>query len=514
MKENQTIHILYTSDLHGYLLPIQYSDNLQTEQGLSKLIPAIESFQREDSIILDLGDILQGSPLMYYHQLNRKQYINPAAELFNVIDYDYFIPGNHDFNYGKDYLDDFINQINAKILCQNIYQNEQLAFQNGFDIKTMKNGIKVLIIGATTKYIPHWENPANIKGLLFKDVVKEVKTIVDTYKKEVDLIICAYHGGFERDIKTHDLFVKDTGENQGYALFEEIPEINILLTGHQHRVISETIDSRVVMQPGSNGAFLGTVDVLFDSKKKITSIKSNLLRASDYPEDPRPKKLLQKIEKDTQSFLDEVIGEVVEGDLEVKDPVQARIKKHAIVDFINDIQLDATNAQLSATSIANQVSGFKKHITIRNVLSTYVYPNTLVVVDIDGKTLREYLERCAEYFVLVDGEITYNPRFSYPKLEHYNYDMIAGVDYAFDLKEPFGNRVKSVRYQGKEISNDDHFTLALNNYRASGGGDFEMLQHLEVVREIPFDIAELMIEYLRIHHYLHIKPKNNIVLLT
>ncbi len=513
MNQDSKIHILFTSDIHGHILPIEYSDNSKTDYGLSKIITMIKTYDKSNTIILDLGDILQGSPLMYFHQLNREKYPNPAAKVFNIINYNYFIPGNHDFNYGKNYLDDFIHQISAKTLCQNIYKGKSLAFKNGYDILEMPQGIKVLIIGITTKYIPNWENPSNIEGLIFKDTVSETKKIVDKYKDEVDLIICAYHGGFERDILTGEAFVKDTGENQGYRIFEEIPEVDILLTGHQHREIIQKKGNRIAIQPGANGMFLGNVDITFDNSNKIKEVEGKLIPAKLYDEDPRPKKILKEIEANNQIFLDEIIGEVVEGDLEVKDAFKARLEKHAIVDFINNIQLDATGAILSATSLANQVSGFKKHITIRNVLSTYVYSNTLVVVEIPGLNLRKYLERCAEYFIVKDGVITYNPRFSYPKVEHYNYDMIAGIDYVFDLQKPFGKRVKSVKYKGKEIKDTDFFTLVLNNYRANGGGDFEMLRNLRIVREIPFDVAELMIEYIRKQHYLHIKTRNNIKLL-
>ncbi len=509
----KNLNIVYTSDLHGFLLPKNYIDNSQTDGGLTKLIEGIRSFSRENTILIDLGDSLQGSPLMYFHQLNRSKFENPAAEIFNYIDYDYFVPGNHDFNYGKDYLEDFIDSISATTLCQNIKIKGEPAFGKGYDIKTMSSGIKVLIIGATTKYIPNWENPANIKGLEFTDAFLEVKQIVDTHKNDVDLIICAYHGGLERDLDTKINFVRDTGENQGFQMFEKIPEIDILLTGHQHRIIARRINNRVVIQPGGNAENLGVVEIEFDESNKISHLIPYLMKADKFNSDLMAEELINDIESANQVFLDEVIGEVVEGDLEIHDPFIARRDKHEIVGFINGIQMEATGAMLSSTSLANVVSGFKKQITIRNVLSTYIYSNTLVLVEINGKTLKEYLERCAEYFVIMDDEIVSNPRFSYPKVEHYNYDMIDGIDYVYDIKKPFGERLASCKYQDHEIKDTDTFTLALNNYRASGGGDFEMLKDLKVIREIPLDIAELMIEYVRIHRFLHVKPKNNIKLL-
>ena len=510
MNEQFSIKILFTSDIHGCLLPINYADNSISDRGLSMLATEIKQYHKGNSILLDLGDSIQGSPLMYFHKVNSRKYKNPVSTLFNYLKYDYFIPGNHDFNYGKKYLKDFIKNINAETLCQNIYLHDKLLFKNGFDIKTMVNGFKILIIGTTTKYIPNWENPNHIKDYEFKDPYEEAKKIIDKFKNQVNLIILAYHGGLERDLLTGELYVEDTGENQGYKLFNKLQEVDILLTGHQHRRIALKIGERVVLQPGYNGSNLGVVEVAFNKENKVLNIEPKLLSSKDFDEDEKCRKLIRKIEKNNQVFLDEIIGIVPDNNLEIKDPFLARKNKHPIVDFINYVQLKATGAMLSATSLGNKVTGFKKQISIRNVLSTYVYANTLVVIEIDGLTLRKYLEKCAEYFVIINDKITYNPTFAYPKFEHYNYDMIDGVEYTINVSKEFGNRIDSLKYQDNDVLDSDRFTLALNNYRASGGGDFYMLKQCKIVREIPLDVAELLIDYIRTHKHLRIHTKNNI----
>jgi len=143
-----------------------------------------------------------------------------------------------------------------------------------------------------------------------------------------------------------------------------------------------------------------------------------------------------------------------------------------------------------------------------------VFANTLVVIEIDGRRLKEYLEKSAEYFIVKDGIITHNPIFSYPKLQHYNYDIVDGIDYTFDLRKNIGERVVSIIYNEEIVKPSDTFTLVLNNYRASGGGDFDMLKDLPIIQEIPLNVAELMIDYIRKHKYLNIHSRNNITLLT
>jgi 2',3'-cyclic-nucleotide 2'-phosphodiesterase/3'-nucleotidase len=507
----QKLNILYTSDVHGYLLPLDYATNKKTKNGLTLLASAIKKYDKASRILIDAGDSIQGSPLMYFHQLKRNEYDNPVAKLYNHLGYDYFIPGNHDFNYGKKYLKDFVCNLEANTICQNVYIHDHLLFKNGYDIKDF-NGFKVLTIGVITKYVPNWESKANIKDYIFTDPVDEVKDIVSKYRKQVNLIVLVYHGGFEKYIDSGQEFVKDTGENQGYRLFHEIDGVDILLTGHQHIYNSFVKDNRVALQIKANASMLGIIEVSLKEDNSFT-LKPYVIESEKLKEDKISRSIVKNINEDNQRFLDEIIGFVPKNNLEIKDSFKARRDKHLIVDFINEIQLNATHAMLSATSLGNIVTGFKKEISIRNVLSTYIYSNTLFVIEINGKSLKEYLEKCAEYFIIEDNEIRPNPRFSYPKLEHYNYDMIAGIEYIFDLRKDFGERVVSVKYNNQEILDDDIFTLAVNNYRGSGGGDFTMLKDLKIVKEVPFDVAELMIEYIRTNKFIDISPKNNIKLL-
>lgn len=516
MENEIKLRVMFTSDTHGYLLPINYADNTKSSAGLSILASAIKDIRSDNALLLDLGDTIQGSPLVYFHQLNRNKYPNPVGVMMNKMNYDYYIPGNHDFNYGNEYLNRFVKQLNCTTLCSNIYKNGDYLFKQGYDIKTYQAGFKVLIIGITTKYIPNWENPKYIKGLEFRDPYEVTKALVNQYRDQVDLVIVGYHGGLERDLHTREEFVKDTGENQGFKIFDKIKGVDILLTGHQHRTICENVNNRVVMQPGCNAALLGVVDITYTKTngKFKKQLEPRFVKATDYAPDMELVNAIQKIEKANQKFLDEVIGFVPDNNLYIKNLVKARLNKHPIVDFINKIQLETSKAMLSSTSLANTVTGFQKEITVRNVLSTYIYANTLVVVEITGKILKEYLEKCAEYILIEDGKIIANPRFSYPKLEHYNYDMIDGIDYTFNLLKPFGQRVVSIKYKEKEINPDEIFTIVLNNYRANGGGDFYMLKDLKVVKEIPFNVAELIIDYIRRKKIIKVKGKKNIKLIT
>lgn len=495
------LHILSFSDSHGYLVNQNYALDKTSENGVSLLASQIRKYHQEDRIVIDTGDTIQGSPLMYFHQLNRTLYPHPTALVYNDLHVDYFIPGNHDFNYGDDYLMQFVHGFEGTMLCGNIVHKEsKQPIGLPYEIKEVAPGLKIAVIGLTTDYIPNWERKEYIEHLSFLsplDVLakslKEINQIGVTYK------VVVYHGGFERDLKMNLPYVDDTLENVGSRILSSFPEIDLFLTGHQHRTICEKVGQTIVIQPASHGRMISDISLSFELIEgiwKVVDSSMELISASTLKNDETVCRIMDTISRDLNAFLDIPIGHVVQNDLKIDDLFDARLHKHKIVTFINQIQLIYSTAMISATSLGNDITGFNEEISIRNVLSTYVYPNTLTVIKINGKTLRDALEKNAEYFIYEDDTFKFHPKFSYPKLEHYNYDMFDGIHYTIQVSRPVGKRIITLKYAGIPVRDEQEFTLCLNNYRASGGGEFEMYRGLEIVREISLDIAELMINYI------------------
>jgi 2',3'-cyclic-nucleotide 2'-phosphodiesterase/3'-nucleotidase len=517
MKKKFSLRILSTSDIHGAVLAKDYANNSITDYGLSRVSSVLKRFRNENTILMDIGDDLQGSPLMYFHQLNRSKYKNPIMTVFNYMKYDYFIPGNHDFNYGLDYLTEFVNSIEAKTLCSNIYSKDGiLLFENPYKIIDYDEGPKVAIIGLTTQYIPNWENPSYIKDIIFDNAYESVKKTVEKLRGEVDLVVVAYHGGFEKDLDTNESYVLDTGENLGSKIINNVDGIDCLITAHQHRNIALEKRGISLIQAGAKGSNVAKIDIDFEfnGSWRVIAKTSELIKTSDFSCDPLIYELIKDVEDDCQLFLDKQIGNVVLNNLEVKNMFLARLNKHPIVTFINKVQLLYSKAMISATSLPNEVTGFSKDITVRNVLSTYIYANTLSVLEVSGEILRKILEKNAEYFICEEDEIKVNPRFYYPKLQHYNYDMFDGIEYIIDIDKEFGGRIVDLKYKNKDVKSTDIFTLVVNNYRASGGGDFDEYKNLKVIRSLPFDIAELIIDYIIAHRDLKIENYNNIKIIS
>jgi len=172
------------------------------------------------------------------------------------------------------------------------------------------------------------------------------------------------------------------------------------------------------------------------------------------------------------------------------------------------VQLSLSGAQVSTCALANEIKGMPKTVTIRDVVSSYVYSNTLVVLRMDGATLRRYIERTAAYFSHdAEGNLCISGDFLRPKVQHYNYDYFSGIDYVIDTRRPVGSRVTSVRLDGHELEDDESVTVCVSSYRACGTGGYDMLVGLPVERDIQVDVADAIIEYIVSHPQIEVDTK-------
>ncbi|UUZ80957.1 5'-nucleotidase C-terminal domain-containing protein [Paenibacillus sp. P26] len=181
------------------------------------------------------------------------------------------------------------------------------------------------------------------------------------------------------------------------------------------------------------------------------------------------------------------------------DPMQVRLKEHPLIEFINRVQMELSGAHISNTALFDNVSpGFPENITMRDIVSNYIYPNTLQVIRVSGQDIIDALERSAAYFEEYHGEgpIRVSPEFSDPKPQHYNYDMWEGIEYKINISRPVGQRIVELNYEGKPLNPAGEYDVVMNNYRAAGGGNYTMFQGRPVVKDIPTDMAEPLASYI------------------
>ncbi len=499
----KSVKIYFTSDLHGYFYPTNYADKETKAMGLFQ---CANQFQKdENTLVIDGGDILQGSAFAYYCQKELKSN-QPIAQIMNLCGYDYVTLGNHDFNYGQQYLEEYITGLNAKCVCQNVSdRNGRCLFP--YDIKSMENGIRIGIVGIVTDYVNIWEKKENIQYLTIKDPFEEAKRALEELKGKVDVTICIYHGGFERNLDTGER-LSTTTENIAYQICEELG-FDVLLTGHQHISIEgQYVHGTYVVGSKENGLEYQIVELELEGEevkihatlnkaKEMDGIVTELNKSKET--DGIVADVFSSMEKDVQTWLDNEVGELSEPLLPDQRIRMAR-EGNKIADFLNQIQLYYSKAQISAVSLANDVKGVEKKVTRRDIIATYPYPNILLVCEITGEDLRNAVERSAEYFELNErGEIEVSNKFLKPKIEHYNYDYYAGIRYKIDPSKPVKERVIFMQYQHSEIMKAEVYTICINNYRGSGAGGYNMYPKCKRVKVINIEMVELILDYFEMH---------------
>lgn len=477
--------------------------------------------KEENVLVLDNGDLIQGTPLVTHYMKEFTDEKHPMIEVMNKIGIDASVIGNHEFNYGKDVLTKAICDSEFPWLSANILDeaSQEPSFGQPYIIKQFENGVKIAVIGVTTDYIPHWESPEHIQGITFTDARSTLEQWVN-YVRETekpDIVVASYHGGFERDINTGEQTERESSENQGYAMCETIKGIDVLLTGHQHRQLTGEINGVHILQPGKNGERYGKVTIHLTKEQNMW--KKDSITTELYPLDqiePRGDivSYIQPFENSTQKWLDQPLG-YTKGDMTIQDPLEARKQAHPFISFIQRVQMDVSGAPISVTALLNNdTKGFGSTVTMRDVVSNYMYPNTLTVLELTGKDIREAIEQSACYFILDgSGDITVNPEYIEPKPQHYNYDMWEGVEYIIRVSKPFGKRLEKLTYHGKPIRDDDTFEVVINNYRASGGGEFHMFPGKPIVKEIQKDTVELIHSYFERYPTIEATTPNNFIVL-
>ena len=309
----------------------------------------------------------------------------------------------------------------------------------------------------------------------------------------MDVTLCIYHGGFERDLATGRV-LSTTHENVAYRLCQEL-DFDLLLTGHQHMTVhGQTLCGTFVVQPTDRGQeFLRIDAAITDKEKHFTSktVPAGGACRRDWLEE------FAGMEHGAQNWLDEVVGHLRDP-LLPDTPLRMAAEGSGLSDLFNAVQLWASGAQLSASSLANDVAGLPQVVLLRDLLIAYPYTNTLSVLEITGAVLRQAMERSAEYFTRNDdSSLRVSDCFLEPKVEHYNYDYYAGVTYAYDIARPVGERVVELTFNGTPVKDTDVFTACLSSYRASGTGGYDGYVGCPIVREIGTEMSDLLLDYFK-----------------
>ncbi|MBQ3079718.1 MAG: bifunctional metallophosphatase/5'-nucleotidase [Clostridia bacterium] len=485
----RSLRIVFTSDIHGHMFPTNYISPAEKPMGLFSL--AADYNKDGNTLVIDGGDTLQGSPFSYFAA--HEGHVDVIAQALNEAGYDYVVPGNHDFNYGHGAMKTYFSALQAKCLAANVSDNRGEIPFAASAVHTLENGLRVGLVGVVTDWVNKWEKKENIKDFSVTDTLSGAKRAYEEIRGKCDVSVCIYHGGVERNLETGEI-QQTSGENIACKIIDEIP-FDIMLTSHQHIAMENLFWKNThICQNPPNGTHFALVSWQEGGKAESRLIPAKATKNA-------PENAIET-EKLVQKWLDTPISEL-SCDMLPEEPIRMALHSSPIANLFNRVQLLVSGSDLSSTSLANEVRGFHKTVTVRDVVSTYIYPNTLTELKITGKELKLMLETCASYFDIDEnGKISVSDAFLTPKVAHYNYDFIAGVQYAFDITRPVGSRVIEITRNGEAVKNEDTFTMCVNNYRATGVGGYEFLADCPHTKEILTEMSEILLDFFRTNPYV------------
>lgn len=484
-SETMDLQILATSDLHGKFVPWDYALNQESTSGsVAQLATAIKELRTDNTILVDAGDTIQDNLANIFLDED----IHPMVLAMNELNYDVWVTGNHEYNYGTDVLKRIIGQQNAKVLTGNVYDPDGNPLADDYTI-IERNGVKVGIIGMVTPNITRWDS-VNLEGWTITDPVEETRKAIDEIKDDVDVLIAVEHMGVENEYDVSNSGVRD--------LANACPELDLIVSAHAHtQIAGEEINGVLVVENKNSGATLSEIHLELekneDSEWEVVNRTSESLNMSDYAADEELVAALSKYDEMAKENATVVIGKLENGDLtpenEIAGVPAAQLQDTAMMDLINTVQLYYTDADVSAAALFTMDANLKEGDIKRCDTSLiYKFDNTLYKLQMTGAQLKKYMEWSANYYN------TWNPgdlTISFNEdMRSYLYDMFAGVNYEINIANEPGSRIENLTWtDGTEVKDDDVFVLAVNNYRANSqllvaGEVFEEGEDLPVLLEM------------------------------
>lgn len=464
----QTISFAATADVHGRIYAYDYAvDEADSDAGYAKTYTALmaEKAANPDMIIMDVGDTVQDNSAELFNDLD----IHPMVQAMNLMEYDIWVLGNHEFNFEKSFLDRNVLAFNGAVLSANIKEE----MDDSYYVQPYKifnvNGCRVGVIGILPPHVAEWEasSPSHFKGLNFEPTLDSVRSTISKMEGQYDVLVGAFHIGR----------TDDRGAEAIYDIAENVQEFSVIFGGHEHATYVEEIGNVKIIEPGKYGANLARADI--NVKKDgdrwvVTGVEAKNISTKTLDESPVITDAFKYVHEESVLDANMVVGDIsgdfvngvdyLTGDDKVSTMPRSQIEDTAVIDLINEVQMFYTGADLSSAALFNFGSTLKEgEFKKKDVAYIYKYPNTLVGVNITGDNFIKYMEWSASYYnTAVEGDLTVS--FN-PDVRGYNYDMFSGVTYDVDISKPAGSRIVNVMFNGQALDPEKVYKLAVNNYR-------------------------------------------------
>ena len=483
------LKIVETSDIHGNYYPYDFILRHEAAGSLARVYEFVQKERetyKDNLLLLDNGDILQGQPCAYYY--NYIDTISPhlAAEVLNYMKYNAGNMGNHDVETGRAVFDRWAGDCNFPILGANII--DTVTGKTHFKPYEVleRDGVKIVVLGMITPAIPVWLSENLWKGLRFDDMEETARKWLKIIreKENPDLVIGIFHAGQDAL-----LMGGKYRENASLEVARNVPGFDIVLMGHDHtrelkKIKNVEGDSVLIMDPASKGGVVANADVTLKLRKgKVVEkhISGVLTEMKNYTANKDFMARFAPQFSDVRDFVSKKIGSFTE----TISTRPAYFGSSAFIDLIHMLQLEITNAEISlAAPLSYDTEISKGDVFVSDMFNLYKYENMLYTMKLSGKEIKDALEMSYDLWTnqmkSPDDHLLLlrekrregaTDRASFKNFS-FNFDSAAGIIYTVDVTKPKGEKVTITSMaDGTPFSLDKMYKVALNSYRGNGGGE-------------------------------------------
>lgn len=474
MAQEVKIKLLGTSDIHGRVVPWSYGADVEDKSGSYAQIATYVKDVRKNNknvVLVEVGDAIQDNQIDVFAKDKKYYKDHPIPKVLNEMNYDIFVLGNHEFNFGMKALDEILKDIKAKKLTANFYYKKN--DKRYIDATTIieKDGVKLGIIGLSTPMSAKFEeDTGNLKDMKFTSPTEEARTQVEKLKaKGVDAIIAVTHMGIDNENNIPDTGMRD--------VINAVDGIDVVIAGHMHKdVPSETIKNTLITEPHRYGTVVSEVDLTFDinDKKEVKLVKkeSKTVPVKALEADKKIVEIYKPYHEKLRELNNVVIGQTANEMVpqETKHGVSAAFSKDTgLSSFINDVEQHYSGADVVTFSFDHQKARMDKgDIKKKDIIFNYRYAGgDVTVYEMTSKQLKEYMEWSANYFDTIQpGDTEYRYNAERKKSKYVTYDIFGGVNYKIDLRNPKGSKIVDLTLaDGKPVTDDMKLKVGMNSYR-------------------------------------------------
>ncbi|MBR5325356.1 MAG: bifunctional metallophosphatase/5'-nucleotidase [Prevotella sp.] len=491
------LKVIETSDVHGHFFPYDFMERKPLKGTLVRANTYInkerEKFGKENLLLIDNGDILQGQPCVYWSNYVMPEDENLAARVINYMQYDAETVGNHDIEPGHQVYDKWIREVRCPLLGANIVKTgsdgkaDPKNIYEGIQPYSIHyiDGVKIAVIGMLTPAIPNWLNKSIWKGMEFEEMTSCAKKWI-AYLKDVerpDLIFGLFHSGKDGGIVTPDY-----EENATAAVAKEVPGFDIIFFGHDHQVHNEWITNNdgqqvLIIDPSCwvQNIAEAEIELTFENGKLTKKdIKGEIVSVKDEEIDEQMMSHFQKDIDEVKTYVSEKIGRF-ETAIHTRESFFGNA---AFTDLIHNLQLQITKADISFNApLSFNTTINAGDVTMADMFKLYRFENLLFVLRMTGEEIRKHLEYSYDMWTNTmtspeDHALRLNTNYKEDQqragFQYYtfNFDSACGIDYEVDLTKPDGEKVRILQMSnGEPFDEQKWYKVAMNSYRANGGGE-------------------------------------------